>query len=341
MTGVLHLQHGHARRVSAIGNAVVEAPSSAALGRLIGVSRAMQSVHELVSVVAPTRAAVLITGETGTGKELVARAIHALSPRAAQAFVPLNCAAIPADLFESELFGHVRGAFTGAYVERRGKFDSAAGGTLFLDEVGDMAYPLQSKLLRVLEEGTVVRVGSDHAVHVDVRIVSSTNRDLGAALHADSFRRDLYFRLGVFHIHMPPLRERREDVPHIAAFFLERFGHELGKGPIALESDAAEHLSRHNWPGNVRELRNVVEQAAILCTNCKVDASVIRRLLPEREAAATDTAPTLQLAPAVAAFERSVILRALTAANDVKAEAARLLGVSERTLWYKLKRHGL
>jgi two-component system response regulator AtoC len=313
---------------------------------LIGSSPAMQAVAELVRRVAPTKSAVLIGGETGTGKELVARAIHKLSPRSGKLFVPLNCAAIPSELLESELFGHARGSFTGAQADRVGKFELADGGTLFLDEIGDMAFPLQAKLLRVLEEGVIERIGSNRRIGVDVRVISSTHRDLPASIRDGRFREDLYYRLNVFEIRLPALRERRADIPPLAAFFLDRFARELGRGALALTSEAVRLLQAHDWPGNVRELRNLMERAAVLSDGPEVSPEVFRMLLAP---AATPTgAPepkgdgqALALEPAVEDFERKLILRALGEANDNKAQAARLLGVSERTLWYKLKRYGL
>jgi len=317
--------------------------AATAFEELVGGSPAMRAIYEVIDQVAPTRTAVLITGETGTGKELVARAIHKRSPRADKLFVPLNCAAIPPDLLESELFGHARGAFTGAHAERVGKFELADGGTLFLDEIGDMAYPLQAKLLRVLQEGVIERIGSNKAIAVDVRVVSSTNRDLAASIREGRFREDLYYRLNVFRIQLPPLRERREDIGELAAFFLRQFGEELGKGPMSLTAEALQVLEQYALPGNVRELRNLMERAAVLCPASPVDVSLLRVLLPLPPAVAPPetTVEPLRLEPAVEDVERKLILRALGVANDNKAEAARLLGVSERTLWYKLKRYGL
>jgi two-component system response regulator AtoC len=324
-----------------------QVPATSVFENLVGGSAAMQAIYDLIRQVAPGKTAVLITGETGTGKELVARAIHSLSPRRDKLFVPLNCAAIPQELLESELFGHVRGAFTGAQAERTGKFELADGGTLFLDEIGDMAYPLQAKLLRVLQEGVIERIGSNKPIKIDVRVVSSTNRDLAAAIRESQFREDLYYRLNVFHVHLPPLRERREDIHHLAEFFLTELGREMGKGGLTLTADAPAVLERYEWPGNVRELRNLMERAAVLCTAPQVDGNMIRLLLPPAptEPAAEDapeaTSNNLQLEPAVEEVERKLILRALGVASDNKAEAARLLGVSERTLWYKLKRYAL
>ena len=306
---------------------------------IVGDSPPMREIFDLIQKVAPTRSAVLITGETGTGKELVARAIHRLSPRGGQLFVPLNCAAIPSELLESELFGHVRGAFSGANTEREGRIGAADGGTLFLDEIGDMDPRLQAKLLRALQEGVIEPVGSNRRIAVDVRIVSSTNRDLEAAIREASFREDLFYRLNVFRIELPPLRERREDVPFLAASFLADFGRELGKGALGLSPAAAEALSAYAWPGNVRELRNLMERAAVLASGDQVDAALVGTLLPA--SADARVFESHDLAAAVAETERRAILRALAASGDNKAEAASLLGIGERTLWTKLKKHGL
>jgi len=309
---------------------------------IVGSSPPMREVFELIEKVAPTRSAVLVTGETGTGKELVARAIHARSPREGHLFVPLNCAAIPAELLESELFGHVKGAFTGAQSDREGKFATADGGTLFLDEIGDMDQRLQAKLLRALQEGVIEPVGSNRRLRVDVRIVSSTNRDLETAIEDGSFRGDLFYRLNVFRIHLPPLRERSEDVADLGAAFLAEFGRELGKGTLSLSDAAGTALRGYAWPGNVRELRNLMERAAVLVAGETVEEDQIRTLLPPAsQAGAVDAGGTLDLASAVGETERKTILRALAAAGNNKAEAAALLGIGERTLWTKLKKHGL
>jgi two-component system response regulator AtoC len=319
-----------------------QAERSPRFEELLGASAPMQRVFEQIERFAPARGAVLITGETGTGKELVARAIHRRSPRAEKLFVPLNCAAIPGELLESELFGHVRGAFTGASADREGKFAAADGGTLFLDEIGDMDLRLQAKLLRALEEGVIEPVGSNRRIRVDVRIVSSTNRELEAAIAAGAFREDLYYRLNVLRIELPPLRERAVDVPALAAAFLAEFGRELGKGALALGGDASELLRAYRWPGNVRELRNAMERAAVLASGAQLDAALVRELLPraaQREEAGSSA--SYELDAAVNEVERKAILRALAAAGDNKVEAARLLGIGERTLWTKLKKYGL
>ena len=312
------------------------------LDELIGVSPAMQEIFALVRRVAPTKGAVLITGETGTGKELIARAIHHLGPRREHLIVPLNCAAIPAELLESELFGHTRGAFTGAAAARMGKFEVANGGSLFLDEIGDMPVPLQAKLLRVLQESVIEPVGSNRRVSVDVRVISSTNRDLAARMAEGAFREDLYYRLNVFQIQVPALRERRQDIVPLARSFLDRYARELQRGALNLTQDAAQPLEAYAWPGNVRELQNAMERAAVLSSGTEIDARLVRGILPgAADADASPESDDLRLDPALAAYERRLVLRALQASGDNKAEAARLLGVSERTLWYKLKRHRL
>ena len=323
------------------------APSPPSAG-LIGVSGAMATVFDLIHQVAPTRASVLITGETGTGKELVARAIHDLSPRASRPLVALNCAAIPAELLESELFGHTRGAFTGASSDRIGKFELADGGSLLLDEIGDMPQAMQAKLLRVLQDGVIERIGSNKRVSVDVRVLAATNKDLAAAAQAGHFRQDLYYRLNVFEIALPPLRERREDILPLARHFCDHFARELGRGPLVLADDAARVLAAHDWPGNVRELRNLVERAAVLAGGPRIDATAFGSIPLATSRVAQSSRPDpggdvsdFRLDPAVEELERRLILRALQATGDNKVQAARLLGVSERTLWYKLKRYRL
>jgi len=320
------------------------ADRSSGIEEIKGDSPAMQRVYDLIRKVAPTRSTVLITGETGTGKDLVARAIHKLSPRRDELFVPLNCSAIPSELLESELFGHVRGAFSGALSNREGKFQTADGGTLFLDEIGDMEYGLQAKLLRVLQEGVVQPVGSDRQISVDVRIVSSTNRDLADAIRAGTFREDLFYRLNVFEIDVPALADRREDIPALAAAFLAQFGAELGKRSLRLSEAAAAELEATPWRGNVRELRNVMERAAVLAERDEIEVEFIRSLAPAagaRESEPAAEAPPVDLETAVAETERRTILRALAATNDNKSEAAALLRIGERTLFTKLKKYGI
>ncbi len=311
---------------------------------IVGDAAPMQDVYELISKVAPTKSTVMIRGETGTGKELVARAIHARSPRKEGLFVPLNCTAIPADLLESELFGHVRGAFSGAHADREGKFQAADGGTLFLDEIGDMDIGLQAKLLRVLQEGVIQSVGSNRVVPVDVRIVSSTHRDLEAAIEAGAFREDLFYRLNVIEIRLPSLDERRSDIPGLAAHFLSRFAVEMGKRSLALTPEAEACLERAPWRGNVRELQNVMERAAVLAEGETIGEGDVRPLLAGSESAADGSdvpSGTFDLADVVGEAERRAILRALAASDGNKQKAAQLLGIGERTLFTKLKRHGI
>jgi two-component system response regulator AtoC len=310
----------------------------------------MQDVGELIAKVAPSSSPVLITGETGTGKELAARCVHAQSPRSDALFVPLNCAALPGELLEAELFGHARGAFTGADRDRQGKFEVAHGGTLFLDEIGDMPLPLQAKLLRVLEDGAVEPLGTNKRVRVDIRILSATNQNLQAAIAERRFRSDLYFRLNTFEISLAPLRDRPDDIDVLAPLLLERIARGMGKGGLQLSSDALDLLRHYDWPGNVRELRNLMERTAVLSTDPIVTSRFFHRMLPQPVTdgaaprvpeAMTDAMQDGALNEAVERFERHLILRTLADTGDNKAEAARRLGISERNLWYKLKRHGL
>jgi len=311
----------------------------------------MHAVADLIRRIAPSGSPVLVTGETGTGKELAARCIHAQSPRRDRLFVPLNCAALPAELLEAELFGHARGAFTGADRERQGKFEVADGGTLFFDEIGDMPVALQAKLLRVLEDAAVEPLGTNKRVKVDVRVISATNQNLEEAIATKRFRRDLYFRLNTFEIHLEPLRKRTADIDVLAPLFLDRFAREIGKCPCRLSEGVMTLLRSYDWPGNVRELRNLMERAAVLSTEGVVSDRFFRSMMrvpPAPRAQTTegrdelpDAEAELPLADAVERFERRMILRALDETNDNKAEAARRLGISERNLWYKLKKHGL
>jgi two-component system response regulator AtoC len=316
----------------------------------------MREIADRIVKVAQSGSPVLLTGETGTGKELGARGVHDQSPRRHGLFVPLNCAALPGDLLEAELFGHARGAFTGAVHDRQGKFEVADGGTLFLDEIGDMPLSLQAKLLRVLEDAVIEPLGTNRRINVDVRIISATNQNLEEAIAEKRFRKDLYFRLNTFEIHLQPLRERPDDIDILAPLFLERFAREVGKGPIRLSDDAVAMLRRYEWPGNVRELRNLMERAAVLSTEGEVVTDRFFRSMiqvPEAQPAETQAAvdessdessefaAEIPLPKAVERFERHAILRALDLTNDNKAEAARRLGISERNLWYKLRKYGL
>ena len=311
-------------------------------GALIGTGPAMQQVRALIARVAPTEARVLITGESGTGKELVAAAIHSASRRGGRAFVTVNCAAIPRDLVESEMFGHERGAFTGATERRIGRFELAHGGTLFLDEVGDLSQEAQAKLLRTLETGELQRIGAERMMRIDARVVAATNRDLGDAVASGGFREDLFFRLNVFPIELPPLRARLEDLPALVAHLAER----IRPRHAASFTDAAlEALRSYSWPGNIRELANLVERLSIL-SGPVVDAPAVRQVLraPFSPPPAS-LSPAMQLgrplSDALDDFERSFIGAALAQADGNMAEAARILQTDRANLYRRMRRLGL
>ncbi len=300
---------------------------------MIGASAAMRQVYEQVGQVARTNATALIRGESGTGKELVAHAIHNNSMRARQPFVRVNCAALPETLFESELFGHERGAFTGAHARRKGRFELAQGGTLFLDEIGELSPTTQAKLLRVLQSREFERLGGSETLRTDVRIVAATNKDMERAVSAGTFREDLYYRLNVFTIALPALRDRRADIPALAEYFLTKFAGEHRRKIARVSSGALEVLGQYAWPGNVRELENVIERAVVVC-----DGFVIQEHhLPEAILSATRDRPVerLTLADAVARLERQMIEEALRHARGNCARAARALGTTERIVRYK------
>ena len=296
---------------------------------LIAGDSAMLRVVELVRKVAGTSATVLITGESGTGKEVIARCIHSNSPRAQRVFVPVNCAALSPTLIESELFGHERGAFTGAVGQHSGRFERAAGGTLFLDEIGELDAGLQAKLLRVLQEKTFERVGGTRQITADARIVAATNRDLKKAVAEGRFREDLYYRLSAFPIEVPPLRERPSDIRRLARFFLERASRELNKPPLTVSPDAECVLMKYPWPGNVRELQNTIERVAILCESVvEPDDLPITATGPARPVLFRD-------------IERRAIEEALTENGGNRTRTAKQLGISLRTLQYRLKEYQL
>ncbi|MBZ5701923.1 MAG: sigma-54 dependent transcriptional regulator [Acidobacteriia bacterium] len=312
------------------------------LGELVGESKPMQEVMRIVEMAAPSSASVLITGETGTGKEIVARTIHKLSPRAERPFVAINCSAIPESLMESEIFGHERGAFTGAAERRVGCFELADGGTLLLDEIGEMPAPTQAKLLRVLEERKVRRLGSKSETPVDVRVLAATNKDPEQAVASGGLRQDLYFRLNVFHIHLPPLREHKEDIALLAEHMLREINAKHGKHVRGIGAEVLDIFQSHTWPGNIRELRNVLERATIMC-----DRELIGRAhLPgEFGKAAVKGSGDLSsmrfpVGTTVDAVERALILQTLQATGNNKTRAAELLGISLKTLHNKLKEYG-
>ena len=311
---------------------------------IVGSSAAIRQVIERIEKVAPTPARLLITGENGTGKELVARAVHRLSPRASHAFVEVNCAAIPSELIESELFGHVKGSFTGAFADRVGKFELADGGTLFLDEVGDMSPAAQSKVLRVLQEGVITPIGTARTVKVDVRVIAATNKKLEDEIAAGRFREDLLYRLNVVPIDVPPLRARREDVPQLVEHFVAQLAVQQGLGPRTFSTAAVERLRRHQWPGNVRELRNTVERLMILANGDVVDeADVTRMVGPAAEDAGLGDA--LLEAASFEEFkqnaERAFLLAKLKEHDWNVSETARRLDMPRSNLYKKIERYRL
>ena len=315
--------------------------------RMVGESRVAQQMLDEIRRVAPYKTSVLITGESGTGKELVARTIHELSPRHDRPWVAINCSAIPRDLMESEIFGYVKGAFTGATQNRLGRLEQAQGGTLFLDEIGDLDMSLQSKLLRVLQEREFSPVGSDQVRAVDVRFIAATNRDLKGLVHEGRFREDLLYRLDVYSIVVPPLRDRREDISLLAQIFLRELAAETDKKVTAFTPPALAILERYGWPGNIRELRNTVERSLLSCSEQTIDVED----LPVAIAAGAgpgggakislDRLGKKNLDRWLEEVERGAILEALSQCNGVQAHAARRLGISERSLWHRIKKLGI
>jgi len=329
---------------------------------IVGRSEPMQQVFKLIGQVAASDATALITGESGTGKELVARAIYHHSNRSVQSFLAVNCAAIPEQLLESELFGHERGAFTGAANQRIGKFEQCNHGTIFLDEIGDMTAATQTKVLRVLQSGTFERVGGNQPISVDVRVIAATNKPLEQAVAAKQFREDLFYRLNVVRIHMPPLRDRREDVPLLVNYFLEKIGREQQHSPKSIAASVIKTLEKYHWPGNVRELENAIRRAHVMA---KSDAILLSDLPPEitgaghapssagpaPDAATGDASalarqlfqwarrePKLKIIPAV---ERELVIQALKETNDNQVAAAKLLGITRATLRKRIEKFGI
>jgi DNA-binding NtrC family response regulator len=312
---------------------------------LIGDSTVMAALRVRVERVAAAVASILILGENGTGKELIARAIHELSPRRAQAFVKMNCAAVPAELVESELFGHEKGAFSGAVAQRRGRFEQADGGTLFLDEIGDMPAPMQAKLLRVLQDGEITRVGGAGVIKVDVRVLSATNQDLDGLLAAGRFREDLYYRINTVSIRVPALRDRAGDVPALAAHFAAAASRRNHWKPRTLSADAVAVLRQQPWKGNVRELRNVVERVLILSDTDPIAAEDVRQALPGGTGAATSAVTAVPadgpLAALVDQYEREVIRQRVKQMGGHVTNAARSLGLERSHLYKKCKQLGI
>ncbi len=307
------------------------------IGNMVGEGPAFQSVLKSIQIVAPADATVLILGETGTGKELVARAIHESSGRAKGSFVKVNCAAIPATLLESELFGHEKGAFTGAVAQRTGRFELAHRGTLFLDEIGEMPLELQPKLLRAIQDQEFERVGGTRTIRTDARFIVATNRDLKAMVDENRFRADLYYRLNVFPLHVPPLRERREDIPLLTRYFVQKHARRMGRNIDTISSIAMQALTRYDWPGNIRELQNVIERSVIL-----TNGNVLSVAMPNSIGKASGVGQQQRSPEASQAAERERILRALKEANGVVGGpegAAARLGLKRTTLQSRMRKY--
>jgi Nif-specific regulatory protein len=327
----------HTPTVDATSGSSPRAPFEYA--NMVGDSTAMRQVYEEIGQVAPTSATALVLGESGTGKELVAQAIHANSDRASGPFIKINSAAFPETLFEAELFGYERGAFTGAVGRKKGRLDLAQGGTLFLDEIGDLPLPTQVKLLRVLQSREYERLGGTETLRADVRLVAATNRDLVAAVANGTFREDLYYRLNVFTITLPPLRDRRADIPALADYFLEKYGREHRRDIRRITSGAMDLLAAHSWPGNVREFENAIERAVVSCVGMVLDESHLPKSI--RSAELQSQTPPTTLSQAVAQLERQMIADALRESQGNLARASRRLGTTERILSYKVRKYGL
>jgi len=307
---------------------------------MVGHSEGMREIFGTITRVAPTRATVLLCGESGVGKDMIARAIHHHSPRADRPFVKINCTALPENLMESELFGYEKGAFTGANTSKPGKFEQADTGTVFLDEIGDVPASVQVKLLHILQEREFERLGSNKVKHIDVRVLAATNVDLRAALEQGTFREDLYYRLNVLPINIPPLRERKEDIPYLAGFFVKKLGKDLGSPVQSISDGAMERLLGYHWPGNVRELENVLERSMVLANGAVLEAGDVK----------LDTAPAARFTVAdnflpegvtLDEYEQSIIKEALKRANGNKSQAARMLGLTRNALRYRLSQMGL
>jgi len=326
------------------------------VGPMIGEGQVMRDVQRLIDKVAVSASPVLVLGESGTGKELVAREVHRRSPRAAGPFVAVNCAALSEGVLESELFGHEKGAFTGALTGHKGRFELADGGTLFLDEIGELPAPVQVKLLRVLQDTEFERVGGNKTVRVDTRIVAATHKDLKKGITQGEFREDLYYRLNVISIELPPLRDRREDIPALAEHFLARYGREMAK-PVRLSAEVLDRLTHYRWPGNIRELQNVLERAVVLCEGEQLTvADLPREILEPSGGPAPEPLPSAALAETpepgspehptdltarLDALEKAIILEALQKYRWNQTKVAAALGLKRSSLQYKMKKHGL
>jgi DNA-binding NtrC family response regulator len=331
---------GHVRDRRQMAALTRQLRDSGRLGDLVGESKIMQDIMRIVEQVAPSSASVLITGETGSGKEILARTIHRLSPRAERPFIAINCSAIPESLMESEIFGHERGAFTGAAERRLGCFELADGGTLLLDEIGEMPAPTQAKLLRVLEDHKVRRLGSKVETPVDVRVLAATNKEPEQAVAKGELRQDLYFRLNVFHIHLPPLRDRKQDIPLLVEHILRDINVKHGRQVRGVNPEVLEMFAGYSWPGNVRELRNILERAVIVSNRDLIGRANLPADFGHAPAAVASDLTSLRFPPGttVEAVERELILQTLASTNN-KTRAAELLGISLKTLHNKLKEY--
>jgi DNA-binding NtrC family response regulator len=308
---------------------------------IVGRSEAMQEIFAAITRVAPTRATVLLAGESGVGKDLIARAIHFHSPRRERPLVKINCTALPENLMESELFGYEKGAFTGAVGTKPGKFEQADTGTVFLDEIGDVPASIQVKLLRVLQEREFERLGSNVTRHIDVRVIAATNQDLRAALEQGTFREDLYYRLNVVPLNIPPLRERKEDIPFLAGHFVQKLSPDTGGRVDSLTDAAIDKLMAYHWPGNVRELENVIERSLVMASGTKLDAADIKLEMAPRARGQSDEHPFLPEGQTLDEYEQEIIREALRRADGNKSQAARLLGLTRNALRYRLTQMGL
>ena len=315
--------------------------------QIVGKSQAIKKVFNAVSRVAPTDSTVLITGETGSGKEVMANAIHRLSKRADYPFVAINCSAIPETLLESELFGYKKGAFTGANADKRGLLEEANQGTLFLDEIGDMNLSLQSKLLRVLDDGQVRRVGDTETKKVNVRIIAATNKDLRKEIEAGRFREDLFFRLNVVMLHVPPLRDRKEDIPVLIRSFLEKYNNESGKDVLRISDEALAVLMNYDYPGNVRELQNTIKHAVVFSDNNMITKAALPPSIPAQPLLASGIPDRLETVirdgkfVKISEMEKRLISETLSLTGNNHTVAARYLGISRSTLWRKMKEYGI
>ncbi|MGQ9842171.1 MAG: sigma-54 interaction domain-containing protein [Spirochaetota bacterium] len=309
--------------------------------RIVGHNEAIVSLKNKIKQIAGSKATVMILGESGTGKELIARAIHEESQRKNGQFIPVDCSTLTETIIESELFGHIKGAFTGADKNKKGLFEEADGGTIFLDEIGNLKPHIQSKLLRFLQEREIKPVGSSKIVKVDVRIISATNINVDEEISQGNFREDLYYRLSAIEVHVPPLRERRDDIPVLAEYFINMYTHDLKKPIIGIHDDALELLSNRDWKGNIRELQNVIEHAMIVADDTILSKDIFLQILPEYREGLSHQLSPLNLSRAIEEFEKKHIMFVLSLAHHNKSRAAKMLGISRSVLYEKIKKYGI